>query len=100
MNQTDKAVQGHTLGPWEIDIDASEISTCIVDVVKCATQEYSRQEFKPVDYANARLIAAAPDLLEALEACVGAMYAVTSISADRAKEQARAAIARAKGESA
>ena len=39
-------------------------------------------------------------LLEALEACLGAMYGVSSVSADAAKIKARAAIAKAKGQEA
>ena len=78
----------HTPGPWKF-----------IDVVGCCTIEApSRQLLKymsptSTNVANARLMAAAPDLLEALEA-------VLSV-ADRATDEfdlARAAIARAKGE--
>jgi len=51
--------------------------------------------------ADAQLIAAAPDLLEALEACLET-WKTTGVSngaIEDAKQQARAAIAKAKGES-
>lgn len=90
----------HTPGPWEItrsfDPGYKNISapkhTALAQVVWCMEDE----ERSPMCEANAHLIAAAPELLEALEALV----------ADESKEYiptrlwdaARAAIAKAKGE--
>ena len=79
----------YTPGPWKF-----------IDVIGCcAIEAADRQLLKymsptSTNVANARLMASAPDLLEALEA-------VLSV-ADRATDEfdlARAAIAKAKGES-
>lgn len=48
------------------------------------------------DYANARLIAAAPDLLKALERCISALAANGAPNCEAVKE-ARAAITKAGG---
>jgi hypothetical protein len=87
----------HTPGPWEAYIDGqiSSVNTfaesdraMLIDITRSGTSVKQ-------DNANARLIAAAPDLLAALER----LYAALSLDADMvlACEQARAALAKAKG---
>ena len=89
----------HTPGPWDVDtsylsIVAREMNICeIYD--DCGPQQY---------IANARLIAAAPDLLEALEACLAFIPCSTIRSwppgfalKDKALALTRAALAKAKG---
>ena len=90
----------HTPGPWEIKrhfdscyryISAPE-HIALAQVVWCVEEE----ERSPVCEANAHLIAAAPDLLEALEELADQYQYVNQF--DSFYEQARAAIAKAKGE--
>ncbi|MFA5379870.1 MAG: hypothetical protein WC455_29190 [Dehalococcoidia bacterium] len=87
----------HTPGPWGIDINS--VGEYLISAGPIGT---------PVDYlavitnrkrskANARLIAAAPELLEALAFCVEALEVEAPIYRDHIA-QARAAIAKAKGE--
>ena len=92
----------HTPGPWEVRTDGELFAICgpakwivTVDVdeegniaLQDGTSEYE------VNQANARLIAAAPELLAACEAvlCDGDCYN------DAIMEEVRAAIAKAKGE--
>jgi hypothetical protein len=52
----------HTPGPWAVGLRADQ-TIYTKDLLRVATVECPRKEWK----ANARLIAAAPDLLEALE---------------------------------
>lgn len=84
----------HTPGPWNIDKDDSGNGVSanvngsrywITGVIQEPGKEFS-------DEANARLIAAAPDLLEALQNIVESGLSTSRISA------ARAAIAKATGE--
>ena len=57
----------HTAGPWSLDRDGwiisekADFAICLID----ASREV--EAYDPEDAANARLIAAAPDLLEALK---------------------------------
>ena len=100
---------GHTPGPWEIHESAfssslvkelhigthARTAACVYD--DCAAGSLVRSEVN----ANARLISAAPELLEALEG-ISAAYDETlrhPIAAPllRAIYAARAAIAKAKG---
>ncbi|CAM4031040.1 hypothetical protein [Ectopseudomonas alcaliphila] len=81
----------HTPGPWEIH--KAQNGRTIVQVGPCAPEEYAGCAWLDVSEPDACLIAAAPDLLEALEAVVRV--------ADRATvefDMARAAIAKARGE--
>lgn len=91
----------HTPGPWKVfrgsrhqsdrnymavidsipDVDGKVVANCICHIA--STNEDAE--------ANAKLIAAAPELLEALEKILIADYAVS-------RENARNAIAKAKGE--
>lgn len=87
----------HTRGPWKWQAE----DECLVgpDQIVMRQDDEGRKSF--ADYpdgttqANARLIAAAPDLLEALEMWLSA---ADIHSFDDAKAKARAAIAKARGE--
>ena len=94
----------HTPGPWTIEKSTRTDHHIIAGRRWIATA--SNHDFHPTQeenertIANARLIAAAPDLLAALEALVGEadLGEVDLDDDDRAKlEQARAAIAKATG---
>jgi hypothetical protein len=89
----------HTPGPWKVvphGVEPENPDGCEFDVTVDTRS--------PVGMANARLIAAAPELLEALEAAVFALEPngtpVTEAEKYRAKAAtaARAALAKAKGE--
>lgn len=61
--------EAHTPGPWTLFYD-SRYSSCIAEVgsfVVSAPHEIHDWQNDAVEEANARLIAAAPDLLEALK---------------------------------
>jgi hypothetical protein len=101
----------HTPGPWHLEIDdnALHVYSPVEEVLHFSDagwDEFTRATFE----ANARLIAAAPDLLAALEKIQSATDAVkaslagtTIVLSDEANEMygaiwdARAAIAKAKG---
>jgi hypothetical protein len=111
----------HTPGPWQTDgchIKANGIR--IAFAVNDVDEAVSGRDFegypRPQEaFANARLIATAPELLEALNECHGALWRllmVTDISTrggdlveyyhrgQSANKKALAAIAKAKGEAA
>lgn len=83
----------HTPGPWHaegsvVTNDQDEIiSTCVIGF--CARKDHDE------DHATARLIAAAPDMLEALEEI---MKTIAGCQTEFYYQLARAAIAKAKGE--
>ena len=89
-------MSGHTPGPWRLNSDALvvgngalKMSIAIAYDSSTAADGVSREEMK----ANARLIAAAPELLEALK---DALCALEVCGKDYpAAGKARAAIARA-----
>lgn len=92
----------HTPGPWvQADFAGpTPHGTAIQSthdnwLVASCTGYYGRD----VAQANARLIAAAPDLLEALELCLHAVE-LAGWEGDLSAIKARAAIAKATGESA
>jgi hypothetical protein len=102
MSKTEKKstrAQGHTPGPWEWSEDARELpeifapsGDALAEVYKAPGSDGAR--------ANARLIAAAPDLLEACEG----MLAILEGSSKRSggwegafADSVRAAIAKARG---
>jgi hypothetical protein len=97
-------MSNRTPGPWEtyeFD-DQIGVSGNYADVADCTGLEYrfdssrSREEI----LANARLIAAAPDLLEALKALLFNATHGNGLEAHyRAQDDARAAIAKAEGKS-
>ena len=84
----------HTPGPWAIYVNAPS------DVVirKMSKDGYELCAIARVSsgYANAHLIAAAPELLEALDAALKLIELVMPIDGDVTRK-ARAAIAKAKG---
>ena len=91
----------HTPGPWIVALNIDGVYAGTLSVVKSAVgseicgPRQIRPQAKELE-ANANLIAAAPDLLEALKAILTicdseGMYALES-------DAARAAIAKAKGE--
>ena len=91
----------HTPGPWEIKrhfdscyryISAPE-HIALAQVVWCVEEE----ERSPVCEANAHLIAAAPELLEALQNLLK-VHEGEGGTQHHAGDMARAAIAKAKGE--
>ena len=101
----------HTPGPWVI-ADGGPIIADSQNMIAVTLDMFDSNEdlstwiqtrvTRPEREANARLIAAAPELLEALEELVTALdYAVTRRSRarrDAAVKSARAAIAKARGE--
>ena len=96
---------GHTPGPWSIDDAGAWINiygsesddaniVAKIEITDGSTDYLHDQE---TARANARLIAAAPELLEALEALLGNCLDSEGLAAAHAK--ARAALAKAGGES-
>jgi len=88
----------HTPGPWEIEPSDDGQSHWIVPAAsnRCGWvgDRYMRVS-GPIDIHDARLIAAAPDLLEALEACYAALHPNSAEG-----QAARAAIAKVTGSAA
>ena len=87
----------HTPGPWLADHDCdirTEAGTPIAYLAQTVAMATEEAE------ANARLIVAAPELLEALEALLREFNQSLpdARERERARKNARAAIARAKGE--
>ncbi len=97
----------HTPGPWEAN--GYHIRQRVTGTRSIAEVAYTGPHHTPaheypkscrlVDEANARLIAAAPDLLEALEAIMGSdVFEWNGSAAFWLQDKVRAAIAKAKGE--
>ena len=77
----------HSLGPWDVDIESG--------IVLSAGRQVA--SVNPMDReANARLIAAAPDLLEALREVIE--YLPLKPHVNSAYNRAQVAIAKAEGE--
>lgn len=104
-----KPTQTHTPGPWRADILDSygrfEIRQSDGGRMFAQGRSWGDGATAETQEANARLIAAAPDLLAALEAMVIANHGLPANPAEEvdlvcraALEQARAAIARATGQ--
>jgi hypothetical protein len=90
----------HTPGPWQVSPHSNITSKSLV----VAKVEQMPGNYESEKQANARLIAAAPDLLFALEACMENMEGMLGISdfgspteGDFPLAIVRAAIAKAKG---
>ena len=100
----------HTPGPWWVDqgVDGLDLpghvtinaknKLALAQVVWVMEDDAAEGKPSPEREANARLIAAAPDLLEALENTL--KFLVSETCEHPAAVSARAAIAKAKGESA
>lgn len=87
--------KSHTPGPW---VSRNNMvfggKKCICSNVNAASPTPQNiAEDVAMSIANARLIAAAPELLEALQVCIEQITALCS--ADDVPDQARAAIAKA-----
>ena len=101
----------HTPGPWRaikrgadcdfiFNIATKDNPRSIANVIDAGTTEQINQYEKEngEQAANARLIAAAPELLAALESCSDALNTEAGGLYKARIDQARAAIAKAKGE--
>ncbi|HFH3063130.1 hypothetical protein [Pseudomonas aeruginosa] len=87
--------QSYTPGPWEQRNNrVFSGGKCICSNVNAASPTTQNiAEDVAMSIANAKLMAAAPELLEALQVCIEQITALCS--ADDVPEQARAAIAKA-----
>lgn len=92
----------HTPGPWEQVADSIKSRTADCVVVRLPAQTDRVGDESPEQIArwdaDARLIAAAPELLEALELIVSFVDAGQGTWTLEDQQKARAAIAKAKGE--
>ena len=96
----------HTPGPWALGSKSGHIETANawrMSIAICYNKDsradgVSKEEFE----ANARLIAAAPDLLEVLELCQGNISSLLASAHPKVYGEwltvVKAAIAKAKGE--
>ena len=90
----------HTPGPWFVDHKSPFLVWAGDDIDGRHIAHIGPANDTPrfdVDGPNARLIAAAPDLLEALEYCLDCLGDEFALPSD-CQSTARAAIARARGE--
>ncbi len=76
-------MSGFTPGPWEVGpVDDTVVTHLGADGVRyeiaAIDGDYNQPDEWPVMEANARLIAAAPDLLEALKLCLPANLCLTN----------------------
>ena len=98
MNKTKRNETKHTPGPWSVEKSnlGPEIWNQNTRVARVnINHEYHADMVD--DQANARLIAAAPELLEALEAILEAMPAQMSLDGEQLRSDAIAAIRKATG---
>ena len=102
MKTTDSTQATHTPGPWELQerpstSDHEPIKAANGDFVAYALRQLRTEDaaipVDPTERANARLIAAAPELLEALQVIAPDFYLLPT----RVQAIARAAIAKATG---
>ena len=100
----------HTPGPWSVLVNDEDLWLIEHENQQIAAvsgqfvaDDYGNCPLEPEEMANARLIAAAPDLLEALTKLALATSSVgvghISMNQRTALKEARVAIAKAKGES-
>ena len=90
----------HTSGPWNFYDDSNDGKTNRIEIVAMGKTVARIYHSVPAeDLPNARLIAAAPDLLEAVQAAEFAMRQVAQ-SGNGLHKQLCAAIAKATGEQA
>lgn len=100
----------HTPGPWDLyqpysnvwqvfpAQDGDDHSICRVSMTYCEVGKGGKN-VPSENEANARLIAAAPELLEALEGALIALDADTSRGRESWEDDAREAVAKARGQS-
>lgn len=92
----------HTPGPWYVSEERGLQGEVCYHAIKDSGESYVASTWAGANAANASLIAAAPDLLEALEALmpqeIGYGNSMCVDSYLNAVVVARAAIAKAKGE--
>ena len=96
-------MSGHTPGPWRIEpkpYSQFYIQITGIDLKAIASLHAGALRNKPCQHANALLIAAAPDLLEALTVLSDWVESLISDNECRPLENARASIAKATGEGA
>lgn len=112
INQDESSAQKHTPGPWHHQTAFGTIysqATCVTNAVASVLTKKNAggSDVKDAEaVANGNLIAAAPDLLEALKTALSALQSASDSVAwhaglakqnDSATEAARAAIAKAEG---
>lgn len=94
-------MSAHTLGPWVTDdVDKDDIARYVMSDLVPFPHTIARLELgqdRAEQEANARLMAAAPDLLEAVKLAVTALRALGADEVDGALLQCRAAIYNATG---
>lgn len=91
-------MSGHTPGPWAIEKESeshSIVNRSFEGDEWCVAEVYRETDMA---IANANLIAAAPDLLDALESVSSDLERIAGVLFSDSLKVARAAIARAKGE--
>jgi hypothetical protein len=90
----------HTPGPWLAIEEGGAAEPAIIsgDEIYIASAHVGMKDWDSVTWANARLIAAAPDLLEALELWRAKVSGPGAVSMQTLLHMTDAAIAKAKGE--
>jgi len=91
----------HTPGPWSIHHEFNVFDENGRCVASCGGYSSNFRDVEPENRANAMLIAAAPDLLEACRALLAAHSGICEGDGDMGEDEdcarARAAIAKAEG---
>ena len=89
----------HTPGPWQMggELISKEGSNLEIASVWSESANRKLSPRQSEADANARLIAAAPELLEAAQRVTGISWAVGSLALNDSMEQLRAVIAKATG---
>ena len=96
-------MSAHTSGPWTINpISVTTVNGAGIVVAACGQHSNNRRDLVEMHNelcANARLIAAAPDMLAALHKCVAQLEMITGMVHDEraALIDARAALVKATG---
>ncbi len=90
-------MSGHTPGPWRVNIADATDGSRWVQVHTDRTETPEEDVAQAIGEANARLIAAAPALRDALERCV-TYFKLRNLgmAADHVEDAARAALAKVK----
>ena len=90
----------HTPGPWEIVADDERPMRIVDSVGRVSVVDMPdwQEEFENEEFANARLISAAPEMLAALRECWATLCNLKHHNVRADIERAEAAIAKAEGE--